>query len=128
MSNIDPVKLEILKMVKDLVLSEHQDRRAQDHNRWLAESEQTWRTQRSRLPYPTIPPYPTEKEIINRAQEVLEFLSTKNPIAVDSMSSYKSGTVDADTTVISNNQDSTSDFELALRYLKSQESNNNGSV
>lgn len=128
MANIDPVRLEILKMVKDLVISEHQDRRAQDHNRWLAESDQAWRNQRVRLPYPTIPPYPTEKEIIDRAQEVLEFLSTRNPITVDSISNYKSGTVNTDVAAISNNQDPINDFESALQYLKSQESGNNGST
>lgn len=128
MANIDPVRLEILKMVKDLVISEHQDRRAQDHNRWLAESDQAWRNQRVRLPYPTIPPYPTEKEIIDRAQEVLEFLSTRNPITVDSISNYKSGTVNTDVAAISNNQDPINDFESALQYLKSQESSNNGST
>lgn len=73
--NYDPVYLEILRMAKDLVMQEYTDIRAQDHNKWLVESEHLWKTQRLRLAYPTIPVPPTERDIIARAQILLNFLA-----------------------------------------------------
>lgn len=66
--------LEILRMARELVINEYVDRRAQDHNNWLYESERLWATRRIKLQYPEIPPYPTEKEIVERAQTLLKFL------------------------------------------------------
>jgi hypothetical protein len=70
----DPIALEILKMARELVLNEYTDKRAQDHNKWLAEFETVWKNNRVRLPYPDIPPYPTEKEIVKRAQTLMDFI------------------------------------------------------
>jgi hypothetical protein len=72
----DPIALEILKMARELVLNEYTDKRAQDHNKWLADFEVVWKNNRIRLPYPDIPPYPTEKEIVRRAQVLMDFLHT----------------------------------------------------
>jgi hypothetical protein len=76
--NIDPVTFEILKIAKELVINEYTDRRAEQHNKWLVESEHLWRTQRLRLAYPTIPPYPTEEDIIARAALMLEFVKRRD--------------------------------------------------
>lgn len=73
------VHFELLKMAKEIVVNEYIDKRAQDHNRWLAESEIAWKYRRIRLPYPTIPPYPTEKDIVARAKVLYEFLENKDP-------------------------------------------------
>jgi hypothetical protein len=70
----DPIALEILKMARELVLNEYTDRRAQDHNKWLADFESVWKNTRVRLPYPDIPPYPTETEIVKRAQTLMDFI------------------------------------------------------
>lgn len=70
----DPIALEILKMARELVLNEYTDRRAQDHNKWLADFETVWKNTRVRLPYPDIPPYPTENEIVKRAQVLMDFI------------------------------------------------------
>lgn len=70
----DPIALEILKMARELVINEYTDRRAQDHNKWLADFEVVWKNNRVRLPYPDIPPYPTETEIVTRAQTLMRFL------------------------------------------------------
>ena len=70
----DPIALEILKMARELVINEYTDRRAQDHNKWLADFEVVWKNNRIRLPYPDIPPYPTETEIVTRAQTLMKFL------------------------------------------------------
>jgi len=66
--------LEILRMARELVINEHTDRRAQLHNSWLYESEQLWKTRRMKLKYPDIPPYPTEQDVLERAQKLLKFL------------------------------------------------------
>lgn len=86
--NYDPVYLEILRMAKELAIQEYKDVRAQDHNKWLVESEHLWRTQRLRLAYPTIPTPPTEKDVIARAQILLNFLKkeeTKKDIVDQSL-------------------------------------------
>lgn len=63
-------------MARELVINEYIDRRAQEHNEWLGRSSELWKTQRMTLAYPVIPPYPTEKEIIVRANALMEFLLT----------------------------------------------------
>jgi hypothetical protein len=70
----DPIALEILKIARELVLNEYTDKRAQDHNKWLADFETVWKNTRIRLPYPDIPPYPTETEIVKRAQVLMDFI------------------------------------------------------
>lgn len=67
-------RLELLRMARDMVINEHIDRRAEMHNRWLAESDELWRTKRLRLPYPSIPPYPTDTDIVSRANTLLSFV------------------------------------------------------
>jgi len=74
------VAFEVLKMARELVLNEHTDRRAQIHNNWLVESEQLWITRRVKLAYPEIPAYPTEAEILARADKLLKFLYTSERI------------------------------------------------
>lgn len=71
-------KLELLRMARELAVNEYIDRRAELHNRWLDESDKLWSTRRSRLPYPTIPPYPTEAEILLKADALLAFISKEN--------------------------------------------------
>ena len=66
--------LEVLKMAKDLVINDHMDRRAELHNRWLLESEQVWKSQKLRVAYPTIPPYPTDNDILEIAKRLLAFI------------------------------------------------------
>lgn len=71
------IYFELLKMAKEVVVNEYIDRRAQDHNQWLADAEIAWKLRRVRIPYPTIPPYPTEKEIVARAQTLYDFIENK---------------------------------------------------
>lgn len=75
MAQSDLINLEILKIARELVINDHTDRRANLHNRWLIESDKLWRTKRMKLAYPEIPPYPTEKEILDRARTLIDFLS-----------------------------------------------------
>ena len=76
--NVDPINVEVLRLARDLVINEYTDRRAELHNKWLAESDMLWRTKKVRLQYPSIPPYPTEAEIVTRAQTLMDFLHKKH--------------------------------------------------
>lgn len=73
-TNIELAVLEILKMAKDLVINEYTERRAQTHNVWLVESQRLWQSQRIRLIYPPIPPYPTEIDILKKAKILVDFV------------------------------------------------------
>lgn len=88
MSNNIPPNLEILKMARDIVHDEYVDTKAQLHNKWLVDADLLWRTTRTRLAYPTFPPFPTEDVVVARAKVLLEFLSKKDetpiePLAVE---------------------------------------------
>ena len=73
--------LEIIKIARELAVNEHTDRVAQIHNRWLAENDVVWRTQRLRLQYPQMPKAPTDNEIKSRAKVLLDWISeaTEDP-------------------------------------------------
>ena len=70
-------RLELLRMAKEMVINEHIDRRAELHNKWVSESESVWSLRRQRLPYPSIPPYPTEQDILARAKSLLDFIDSQ---------------------------------------------------
>jgi hypothetical protein len=76
---VDAVSLEILRMARELVINEYTDLRADIHNRWLAEYERVWRMHKVKVPYPSIPPYPTEVDIVKRAQVLFEFIMKDLP-------------------------------------------------
>jgi hypothetical protein len=68
-------KLELIKMARELLNEEYINRRAQDHNKWLAECDVAWRTKGIKLPYPPFAPYPTEAEIIAKASSLYNFVA-----------------------------------------------------
>lgn len=68
-----PEQWEILKMARDIVINEYTDRRAQLHNQWITQSQQAKQRGQS-VPYPDIPAYPTEEQIVARAQTLMKFL------------------------------------------------------
>ena len=68
-------RMELLRIARELVINEYIDRRAQDHNSWLANSDMAWRTQKVKVPYPTFPAYPSELDIIGRANVLNEFIN-----------------------------------------------------
>lgn len=72
----NPTRLETLRIARELVIDEYIEKKAQIHRKWQAESEQRWRARRETLPYPDIPPYPTEDEIMERAKKLRDFLES----------------------------------------------------
>lgn len=77
MSNMDETnqKLELLKMARQLLNEEYINRRAEDHNKWLADCDDAWRTRRVKLPYPPFAPYPTEAQIVAKALALYNFVN-----------------------------------------------------
>jgi hypothetical protein len=70
-------KFEILKMARELLNEEYINRRAEDHNKWLSECDAVWKNQGIKLPYPQFAPYPSEAEILARAQALYSFISAE---------------------------------------------------
>ena len=77
-NRLDEASFEILKMARDLVINEYIDKRAEMHNRWLVESDVLWNASKLALPYPSIPPYPTEMDILDRARVLIDFVTIVN--------------------------------------------------
>lgn len=81
MSNPDEMKhrIELLKMARELLNEEYINRRAEDHNRWLAECDVAWKMKNIKLPYPPFAPYPTEAEIVAKAVSLFNFVKPQEP-------------------------------------------------
>ena len=73
--------MEVLRMAKQLLNDEYINRRAEDHNKWLAEADQAWKNKGIKLPYPPFAPYPTEQQIIERAETLLKFVAVSGDSA-----------------------------------------------
>jgi hypothetical protein len=89
MSSDLSVKLEILRMAREIVANEYTDKRAQDHNKWLAESERNFAMKGQRLPYPDIPPHPNEEAVIAKAKSLLEFVGIGQDRVVEEVPAKK---------------------------------------
>lgn len=84
--DIKYTKIELIKMARELVINEYLDRRSQDHNKWVSDAEQVWKTQGKRLAYPSFPIYPSELDIIKKAKSLQEFLQDQDSLE-DTLSS-----------------------------------------
>lgn len=90
MENIDKVKqrFELLKMAREILNEDYINRRAEDHNKWVAENEELWRTKRRNLPYPPFAKYPTDEEIVRAAANLYDFIYTSDmPPIIDTPAS-----------------------------------------
>jgi len=67
-------RFELLKMAQELLREEYINHRAEDHNKWLAENEELWRTKRRNVPYPPFTPYPTDEAIVSAASNLYNFI------------------------------------------------------
>ena len=75
----DLTNLELLRLATELAYADYNNRRANLHNQWLVDNDKMKRMYGTTVPYPTIPPYPTEEEIVAKAQKLIEFLSAPRP-------------------------------------------------
>jgi hypothetical protein len=72
------MNVKLLEIAKELLILEYTDKKAQDHNRWVIESEKAWRTSRTKLEHPEFPPFPTEAQILDKARSLMTFLENKS--------------------------------------------------
>ena len=77
------IRLELLKLSKDMLEQEYMAKREVAHNNWQVASENA-RIQGQNLPtQPEFPPFPSEQEIINKAQALNGFVSNiSEPVKV----------------------------------------------
>jgi hypothetical protein len=90
MDDTDKIKqrFELLKIARDLLNEDYINRRAEDHNKWVAENEESWRTRRRNIPYPPFAQYPTDDEIVRAATNLYNFIySTDNKTINNDISS-----------------------------------------
>ena len=80
----NPSNVELLKIAKDLVYSEYATKKNDIHEKWVVESLYLWQTQQVRLAYPELPPYPSDRDIVDRAKQLVEFINTPRPDLGDS--------------------------------------------
>lgn len=77
MSNMTPfeIRLELLKMAKDMLAEEYHGKREQISNDWSVKVEVAKLNGGSIPDHPGYPTYPSEKDIISKAQELNGFVS-----------------------------------------------------
>lgn len=75
----NPTNLELLRLAKELAYADYNNRRANIHNQWVVDNDRMQRTHKVNVPYPSIPQYPTEDEIISRAKKLIDFLNHPRP-------------------------------------------------
>ena len=77
MSNMTPfeIRLELLKLAKDMLEQDYFAKREVSHNNWQVSSENA-RLAGVQLPtQPDLPPYPSEQDVITKAQSLNTFVS-----------------------------------------------------
>jgi uncharacterized membrane protein YheB (UPF0754 family) len=77
MSNLTPfeIRLELLKMAKDLLLEEYHSGKDRLINEWQVKVESAKLNGQAIPEHPAFPTYPTETEIITKAQSLNGFVS-----------------------------------------------------
>ena len=77
MSNLTPfeIRLELLKMAKELLLEDYNSSKERLINEWQVKVESAKLNGQSIPDHPAFPTYPTENEIINKAQALNGFVS-----------------------------------------------------
>ena len=77
MSNLTPfeIRLELLKMAKDLLLEEYHSNKDRLINEWQVKVESAKLNGQAIPEHPAFPTYPTENDIITKAQSLNGFVS-----------------------------------------------------
>ena len=90
MSNMTPfeIRLELLKMAKDMLTEDYYGKREQVSQDWQVKVENARHAGAQPPDHPGFPAYPTETDIINKAQTLNGFVS-QIPATLDKPSSKK---------------------------------------
>lgn len=89
MSNLTPfeIRLELLKMAKELLLEEYNSSKDRLTNEWHVKVESAKLNGQVIPDHPVYPTYPTENEIITKAQSLNGFVSNITPEKTNSKKS-----------------------------------------
>lgn len=81
MSNMTPfeIRLDLLKMAKDLLMEEFQSKKAVISSEWNAKADWSKINSQPIPDHPALPSYPTETDIINKASSLNGFVSQSHP-------------------------------------------------
>lgn len=69
------IRLELLRMAKEMLVEDYYTKKEQITNNWATQCDQAKQTGASLPEHPAMPAYPTETEIINKAQTLNGFVS-----------------------------------------------------
>lgn len=77
MSNMSPfeIRLELLKMAKEMLVEDYYTKKEQITNNWSTQCDQAKLAGTQMPEHPAMPQYPTEQEIIAKAQTLNGFVS-----------------------------------------------------
>jgi hypothetical protein len=70
------IRLELLKMAKEMMEQDYFAKRDKISNEWHSSVEMHSKLNMTPPEYPELPPYPSEQEIIDKAQALNNFIST----------------------------------------------------
>ena len=78
MSNMTPfeIRLELLKLAKDMLEQDYFAKREVSHNNWQVSSENARLSGTSIPDKPQLPPYPSEQDVITKATSLNTFVSS----------------------------------------------------
>jgi len=79
----NPSNAELLKIATDIVMSEYVTKKNDIHEKWIVESLYLWQSQGVRMAYPELPPYPSSKDIVERAKALREILNLGEDMSVN---------------------------------------------
>lgn len=77
-SNKKLSKIDLIKLAREQLVGEFIGQRARDHIQWVKDAEATWKTTGTWLPYPSMPIYPSDSEILARAMELEKYINNES--------------------------------------------------
>lgn len=73
------IRLELLKMAKDMLTDDFHTKRDALQQQWHTQVDAAKIAGTSSPEFPAIPPFPTEEEIVKKAEALNQFVSQTNP-------------------------------------------------
>lgn len=68
------LRFQVLKLAHEILHNDYVDQKAQIHNAWSHQAQIVWKTGGVKIPYPTFPPYPSDEQILSKANSLLLFV------------------------------------------------------
>jgi hypothetical protein len=82
LTSSDPdVRLQVLQLVRDILHAAYLEQKAQIHNEWALRADIAWKTVSRVPPYPKLPDYFTEVDVLQKAVPLLQFVCGSDLVA-----------------------------------------------